>query len=422
MGRTLPKPAAVRRLEALYRRHHRRVRWVLRGRGIPEPELDDAVHEVFLALHRRASKRDPELSEELWVVGVARNVAFSVRRGHARRLWMLDDAPAPAPERSLDDELGRREAWHALESFLGTLPEDQREAFILMDLWGMSTAEIATLTGAPATTVSSRVRLARGRFRKSFPRAEDDANFLRAAARQSRPSREQRRRTLAGIVAALPTGVVPEPSSVGWSSTVGPMLVGAVTAAAVIVGVRSIAGDEPSASRARPTSARVDAVGPGPQGTPPVEVSAQAPEVAAQPVAEVPRADPGAPSTVDTAAPPRRRPAVNPTDGAPSVAPAPATPPPVQRATATPSGPDPLTEAVTMLRQAESQLTAGDASAALASLDAYRKRFDLDPLRRDQLRIEWRAACAIGQTARATRAHAALAKAGFVDPKKPVCP
>ncbi|MEM7155673.1 MAG: sigma-70 family RNA polymerase sigma factor [Myxococcota bacterium] len=421
MGRTLPKPAAVRRLEALYRRHHRRVRWVLRGRGIAEHELDDGVHEVFLALHRRESKRDPALSEELWVVGVARNVAFSVRRGQARRLRMLDDAPGPDPERSLDDELGRREAWHALESFLGTLPEDQREAFILMDLWGMSTAEIADLTGAPANTVSSRVRLARGRFRRSFPRPEDDAKFLREAARQSRPSRERRRRTLAGIVAALPVGMVPEPSSTGLGSTVGPMIAGAVAAAVVIIGVRSVVVDDsaPSTERAQPT-ARAEPTKAKVPSPAPAEVAAAMPD--ADPVR--PTEQPRVLATDDSSTSPTRRPAGAPRspEEQPETPGPSAAPPPVQSVGGASPTTDSLIEAVTMLRRAESQLAAGDASAALASLDAYRERFDLDPLRRDQLRIERRAACATGQTARATRAHGALARAGLVDANKPVCP
>ena len=48
---------------------------------------------------------------------------------------------------------------------LGTLPEAQRDAFLLHVEGGLALAEIAALTGAPAETVKSRLRYAYARLR-----------------------------------------------------------------------------------------------------------------------------------------------------------------------------------------------------------------------------------------------------------------
>ena len=51
VGAPLPagRDSALDALEQVYRRHYRRVRWVVRARGVPESALDDVVHDVFLS-------------------------------------------------------------------------------------------------------------------------------------------------------------------------------------------------------------------------------------------------------------------------------------------------------------------------------------------------------------------------------------
>jgi RNA polymerase sigma-70 factor, ECF subfamily len=53
---------------------------------------------------------------------------------------------------------------HELESALGRLPADQREALLLCDLWGFQYAEIGGIVGAPIGTVRSRIARARSRL------------------------------------------------------------------------------------------------------------------------------------------------------------------------------------------------------------------------------------------------------------------
>lgn len=441
MGRTIDTPSSVRRLEGLYRRYHRRVRWVLRGRGIRGPELDDVVHDVFLALHRRDPGRDPHLAEELWVIGVARNVAFAHRRGHARRMRMLDDAPQPTPPPSLDDQLARREAWQSLQAFLEDLPEDQREAFILMDLLGMATTEIAEVTGAPANTVSSRVRLARRRFDRRFAGLRDrQAVFLRAAGLGERPSRQQRRRTWAGIVAAIPGPAGPGIHDPTPGASIVKWAVGSAVVTTLAIGLHVQGGDPPGELRsARGTGedppASTDVGSPmsradrierseGPTlGAPPGPMDPEQPEFrqhrdarAARGVSPRSRRGPERPtaSSAPEPAPPELR-MLEPTVGHPSPGPSTAEHRPAHAEGS-------LSDAIALLRRAEAQLTAGDPAGALVTIDAYRARFERGPLLRDRLRIERRAACAQGRAERAHAARTELVALGLTTGDEPDCP
>ena len=186
MGRRLRSDARLQELEAIYREHHRRVRWVLRSRGVDDDLLDDLVQEAFVAIFRRLPDRDPELPMALWVTGIARNVAFSHRRSSARRIEASRKMPPPSPEIEPDEAVERRHAWGQLQTFLDGLDEAQREVFVLSDLLGMKVPEVANVVDAPLNTLYSRLRLARRRFNDRF--GDDGEAQLERAGQGEAPS------------------------------------------------------------------------------------------------------------------------------------------------------------------------------------------------------------------------------------------
>lgn len=127
--------------------------WRNLGRmGVPHSELADAVHEVFLVLHRRWIEIDHARPIRPWLFGVARRVASDLR---AKRREQPTDVEPPATE---DPRLAQRDLlWRAL----ATLDEGRRTVVILHDFEGHTGAEIAGLLAIPANTVHSRLRLAR---------------------------------------------------------------------------------------------------------------------------------------------------------------------------------------------------------------------------------------------------------------------
>jgi RNA polymerase sigma-70 factor (ECF subfamily) len=138
--------------DAIYEREFDYV-WRSLGRlGTPEPELADAVHEVFLVLHRRWNDVDLSRPIRPWLFGVARRVAAAARAKRREDASELDPAEPVDPLVSQ-----RRLLWRAL----ALLADDRREVIVLHDLEGYTGAEIADQLELSVNTVHSRLRLAR---------------------------------------------------------------------------------------------------------------------------------------------------------------------------------------------------------------------------------------------------------------------
>lgn len=84
-------------LETIYRRYHVTVAWLVRGH-VPEHAVDDVVQDVFIAIHRRLPRAPRDESLGRWVLGAARSVCHSYRRGDARRRARAERSKNPEPE------------------------------------------------------------------------------------------------------------------------------------------------------------------------------------------------------------------------------------------------------------------------------------------------------------------------------------
>lgn len=354
MGRRLPPDRRLRELEAIYREHHRRVRWTMRARAVPESELDDLVHDAFVAIFARMGDRDPSLPMSTWVVGVARNVAFSQRRSYARRR----NAPLPdppLPDAQPDEVLARRRAWGLVEDFLRSLDATQREVFVLADVMGMRIPEVAGIVDAPLDTLYSRLRIARRRFSERFGDAAEDK--LRDAAQGEAPRRDRVQRAwLALAVELVPAGA---PTLLLGGATTKWVLAG-IAAVGVATMITIAPRDDTTPTRA--VVARDDA--------PPI--AAVVPPAIASP--------PRSPVAAPIVAAPR-------IDAAPAVArPARA---PVARTEAPPApAPDDLAQIVEALRAAQARLTADDPAGALAILDRLPASARTGPLAAELAKLE----------------------------------
>lgn len=147
-----PPPGGEAPFDTVYEREFDYV-WRSLGRlGMPEAELADAVHEVFLVLHRRWAELDHERPLRPWLFGVARRIAAAARAKSRETAVELDSAEPMDPLVAQ-----RRILWRAL----ATLDEERRTVIILHDLEGYTGAEIAAQLDVPVNTVHSRLRLAR---------------------------------------------------------------------------------------------------------------------------------------------------------------------------------------------------------------------------------------------------------------------
>lgn len=129
-------------------------------------EAEDLLHDVFLELWRSAGDYDPGRGTvRAWLLLRTRCRAIDRRRSpRIARSESLDDGRerphplAPDPASAPDAE--------RLRGALGTLPYEQRQVLELGYFDGLSSTEIAAVTGVPVGTVKSRVAAARAKLRE----------------------------------------------------------------------------------------------------------------------------------------------------------------------------------------------------------------------------------------------------------------
>jgi RNA polymerase sigma-70 factor (ECF subfamily) len=145
----------------LVRRHRDRM-WAVALRTLRDPdEAADALQEAFISAFRAAGSFRAESQVTTWLHRIVVNACLDrVRRRNARPTSPLPEAGPhePAVPR---DAISERETQLAVHDALGTLPEEQRAAIVLVDVQGYSVAESASILGVAEGTVKSRC--ARGR-------------------------------------------------------------------------------------------------------------------------------------------------------------------------------------------------------------------------------------------------------------------
>lgn len=156
-----------------YRAHAAQVaRWAGRLGG-PGCDVEDVVQEVFLVVSRKWSTVRDDGNFVSWLFQITRKISANQRRrSRWRRLWAGPDQlvqlrwGGPGP----DAELDRAGAVALFHRALDRLPEKQRTVFVLYELDGLGTQEIATLTQRKLATVKVQLVRARGRFMAAYQR------------------------------------------------------------------------------------------------------------------------------------------------------------------------------------------------------------------------------------------------------------
>lgn len=157
-----PEPVSV---ADVYDRHAPFVFRVLRGLGVGDDRVDDAVQDVFIVVHRRLAEFEQRSSLTTWLYAIARRVASQYRRSAASRREGGDsELERVAGTQSPYDDAERAQAARLLAELLDELDDDKREVFVLIEIEQMSAPDVAGVIGIPVNTVYSRLRLARARF------------------------------------------------------------------------------------------------------------------------------------------------------------------------------------------------------------------------------------------------------------------
>jgi RNA polymerase sigma factor (sigma-70 family) len=154
--------------ETLYRKYAGSVfRYALR-RGCPKADAEDVVVETFVSCWRRLA----ELPEEPlpWIIATARGVLANERRAEIRRKALSQriaqaegTAEAPTPE----EHQPSPEEKNLLLALSELSPKD-REALLLVEWDGLSTAEAAAVLGSSCQAVRHRLSRSRRLLREKL--------------------------------------------------------------------------------------------------------------------------------------------------------------------------------------------------------------------------------------------------------------
>lgn len=144
-------------LGEFYDAHAVRVYHVLLANGLTEPEAQDALQEVFLALAARGRKLVGVQSGLAYLLGIARKQAHQVRQ---RR-------PRPQPETAPEPLARAAEPADGLAArqLVAQLPPEQAEVMVLKIWHELTFAEIAAALDISANTAASRYRYALEKLR-----------------------------------------------------------------------------------------------------------------------------------------------------------------------------------------------------------------------------------------------------------------
>jgi RNA polymerase sigma-70 factor, ECF subfamily len=156
------------RLERIFNDHHATVWRALRRRGLTPEAAEDATQETFLLAAERLGDIQPE-SERAFLVATALRVAHSLGRKTVR--WQLDDEMDQRLS-SGRDAGARREDRQLCDLVLSKVDPDLAEVFVLYEIEGLTSPEIAELLEIPLGSVASRLRRAREQFRAAAARVE----------------------------------------------------------------------------------------------------------------------------------------------------------------------------------------------------------------------------------------------------------
>ena len=159
-------PASDPAVAQLYREHHAFVWRNARRLGCAEEWVDDAVQEIFLVAARRLHELTPDANLRGWLFAIVFRVVQRLQRDRARyraRVNRFAATQVDAQQRSHEES---SQAARQLRQLLAQLDEAKRVAFILVELEGMTSAEVAGVLAIPQGTVDTRLRAARRRLQE----------------------------------------------------------------------------------------------------------------------------------------------------------------------------------------------------------------------------------------------------------------
>ena len=160
--------------ELLMRRYNERVYRAARSIVRDEQEAEDVMQQAYLNAFTHLRQFNGSAQFPTWLTRIAINEALARVRRRGRYETLDDDLsnveqfmssnPAQSPER----QAFVGELRGLLDSAIDTLPDGTREVFVLRDVEGLSTSEVAESLGVSEDTVKTRLSRGRAALRREL--------------------------------------------------------------------------------------------------------------------------------------------------------------------------------------------------------------------------------------------------------------
>jgi RNA polymerase sigma-70 factor, ECF subfamily len=160
--------------ELLMRRYNERVYRAARSIVRDEQEAEDVMQQAYVNAFTHLRQFNGSAQFSTWLTKIAINEALARVRRRGRYEALDDDLsnvepfmssnPAPSPER----QAFAGELRGLLESAIDTLPDGMREVFVLRDVEGLSTFEVAESLGVSEDVVKTRLSRGRAALRREL--------------------------------------------------------------------------------------------------------------------------------------------------------------------------------------------------------------------------------------------------------------
>lgn len=176
--------------EVLMRRHNERIYRTARAILRDEHEAEDVMQQAYVNAYSHLRQFDGRSAFSTWLTRIAVHEALARARRRGRYTTIDADGPSPIeipamdttpnPERlAISSELGA-----LVESAVDRLPDGTREVFMLRQVEGMSTEEVAEALNVSEAVVKTRLSRARSAIRRELFEhaglaASDTFRFLR---------------------------------------------------------------------------------------------------------------------------------------------------------------------------------------------------------------------------------------------------
>jgi RNA polymerase sigma-70 factor (ECF subfamily) len=154
---------------------------------------EDVVQEAFVRVVQNAADFKHEARFSTWLYTIARNLCIDhLRKGALRKHPSLDSRPSTHDDggptlgeqtadgrANVEREATSGELRARIADAVETLPDDQREVFLMREVGNLPFKEIADITGVPENTVKSRMRYALERLQAALSEYEEYARALK---------------------------------------------------------------------------------------------------------------------------------------------------------------------------------------------------------------------------------------------------